>query len=150
LNCFTIPDVALCHLCLSANFRTANGLIRTRLNNKCLDTPNGNWQTRVHMWDCHSGQNQLWMRPSTWDLRIRTYNNLCLDVSGDQRSNGAPVVVHGCHDGDNQKWMYDSKGRLRPFSSPTRCLDIAGNNNGNGAQLVLWDCHDGNNQKWYQ
>ena len=77
-----------------------------------------------------------------------TGSGLCLDVSGDQKSNGSPVVVHGCHDGDNQKWVYDHKHRLRPLTNPTRCLDIASNNAGERAQLILWDCHDNNNQKW--
>jgi hypothetical protein len=123
-------------------------LIRSDLNNKCLDilgidAANG---AHVGMWDCWGGANQRWY----WDGRqIRSdLNNKCLDILGIDAANGAHVGMWDCWGGANQRWYWD--GRQIRSDLNNKCLDILGVNIENGAHVGMWDCWGGANQHWYQ
>lgn len=123
------------------------------MHGKCLDAPGSANGTRVHMWDCISGNpNQRWVYgPTTGQLKV--HGEKCLDGWTGRLLD--PVVVHDCHGGANQQWDLTPEGSLRlrhhrdPSGRPL-CLDIAQYSRGNGAQELLYTCHQGENQLWRQ
>jgi alpha-galactosidase len=121
-------------------------------SNRCLDifdnqsTPG----TKVEIWDCNSGANQMWTPTAAGELRA--YNGtLCLDASGDGTSPGTPVVLWTCTGGTNQQWQLRGDGSILGTQSGL-CLDVTGGDNAasrvNGTAVELWTCHGGANQQW--
>lgn len=63
--------------------------------------------TRVQQWDCSGATNQQWIAGGTsgWvTLRNRRNQNLCLDVSGANFADGAPLQVFTCNGQWQQRW----------------------------------------------
>eukprot|EP00775_Hariotina_reticulata_P007981 gene7981-8179_t len=126
---------------------------------KCLDIPNSRFENRVNLviWSCHTYTNQNWTSPfmtprPAWnprDVMIKSrLNNLVLDVSGYNYTNGGPVVMWGPGNQPNQRWVIDDRGRLRSAHNTNKCLAAASASN--AAPVYIFDCQDGANQRWFQ
>jgi len=71
---------------------------------KCLDAPlNAVAGDHVILFDCNSGTNQQWTFGTDGSIR-GVASGLCLDVTGDIRTNGTLVEVWGCSGAANQRW----------------------------------------------
>lgn len=127
-------------------------------NGKCVDadknmvTHNG---TRLQLWDCHSGFNQLWYSEGG------TIRNLasgrCLDADTQtSEMNGTRVRLWDCSGTVQQQWRFEpmEDGHIRIVSVETgRALDADRNvlfQNGTEVQLWGdWDTTANLNQLWY-
>ncbi|MEU9884515.1 RICIN domain-containing protein [Sphaerisporangium sp. NPDC051011] len=92
-------------------YRLFNGKSKLCLD-MATDGPVGNG-TRVQQWGCGSSDNQYWVaypvessgQYAAWvELRPKSNQNLCLDVSGANYGNGARLQVWQCHHGWNQRF----------------------------------------------
>jgi hypothetical protein len=123
------------------------GAWRGSASGRCLDVPSANTanNTRLEIWDCNGGTNQLWTLNSSKELVV--YGNKCLDASGGGTSPGTAVIIYDCHGGANQQWTHNSNGTLTNAASGL-CLDVAGAATANGTLVDLWTCNGGGNQQW--
>ena len=139
-----------------------------RANVRCLDVPHGNFYqgARVQQWGCNytSAQEfaayQELTEDRSWYTGIVTFLhwtgsvNLCLDVAGASKNNGAPVQMWKCNYTDAQRFKMINKGNdyfmLQNVNSG-KCLDLDGawDNSPYGSKLQQWDCHGGYNQQFY-
>lgn len=126
------------------------GTLRGLGSQKCLDVNNSSTTpgTRLQIWDCHSGVNQVWTHTASGQLTVFSGGSLrCLDASGNGTANGTPVVIWSCHGGTNQQWRRNANGTITGVHSGL-CLDVSGYSTANGAKVHLWACHGGTNQQW--
>lgn len=112
---------------------------------KCVDVDmaNGRYDSgdRVHLWDCHGGNNQKFIVRSDGTIRPKFNQNYCLDASAGVTF-GSRIHLWQCHGGQNQIFNageYDFDGQrfyLRIYSSKTFST---GQGNFNGHSLVsVW------------
>jgi len=95
---------------------------------KCIDVDmaNGRYDSgdRVHLWDCHGGNNQKFVVRSDGTIRPKFNQNYCLDASAGI-SYGSRIHLWQCHGGQNQRFNageYDFDGQqfyLRVYASQT-------------------------------
>jgi V8-like Glu-specific endopeptidase len=110
---------------------------------KCLDTPYSTNGTRVWLFGCHYGTNQMWRFDNA---EIRIGGDKCLDVPGIDPSNSTPAQIWRCHGGNGQKWVWTTRHEIR--NTQGKCLDAASFSPSNGTPVVLYECHGGANQMW--
>jgi hypothetical protein len=72
----------------------------------------------------------------------------CLDIEGNNMSNGTPVHHWSCQGQVTQQWYHDPDGLLRNKNNPDKCIDAFAFGTGNGSRLVIWDCNDQSNQRF--
>ncbi|CAM3506992.1 ricin-type beta-trefoil lectin domain protein [Parendozoicomonas haliclonae] len=74
----------------------------------------------------------------------------CLDISGNNSSNGTNVQLWDCNGTGAQKWALNAlTGQM--INANGRCLDIPGDDNGvgNGANVQIWSCQEqAVDQRW--
>lgn len=95
---------------------------------KCVDVDlaNGRYDNgdRVHLWDCHGGNNQKFIVQSDGTIRPKFAQHMCLDASAGITF-GSRIHLWQCHGGQNQRFNageYDFDGQrfyLRIYSNPT-------------------------------
>lgn len=95
---------------------------------KCVDVDlaNGRYDNgdRVHLWDCHGGNNQKFIVQSDGTIRPKFAQHMCLDASAGVAF-GSRIHLWQCHGGQNQKFNageYDFDGQrfyLRIYASAT-------------------------------
>jgi Ricin-type beta-trefoil lectin domain/Glycosyl hydrolase family 76/Ricin-type beta-trefoil lectin domain-like len=69
----------------------------------------------------------------------------CLDLTGDNTTDGTKVELWSCNGTGGQSWTAASDGTLRTSG---KCLDATGAGTANGTLLEIWDCNGGANQQW--
>ncbi len=74
---------------------------------------------------------------------VSIVNHKCLDVEGNDNSDGANLIMWDCHGEDNQQWTLSESGEVISELNG-KCLDATSSGN-----VVLWRCHGMDNQKWY-
>lgn len=72
----------------------------------------------------------------------------CMDIEGNNMSNGTPVHHWSCQGQVTQLWYHDPDGLLRNKNNPDKCVDVFAFGTGNGSKLVIWDCNDKSNQRF--
>jgi hypothetical protein len=114
---------------------------------RCVDVTGASTanNTRVQLWDCHSGANQQWTHTSGKQLVV--YGTKCLDASGQGTANGTAVIIWDCHGGVNQQWNVNANGTITGVQSGL-CLDASGSATANGTLIHLWSCTGAANQQW--
>ena len=95
---------------------------------KCVDVDlaNGRYDKgdRVHLWDCHGGNNQKFIVQSDGTIRPKFAQHMCLDASAGVTF-GSRIHLWQCHGGQNQRFNageYDFDGQrfyLRIYSKNT-------------------------------
>jgi streptogrisin C len=120
--------------------------IVSRLNNKCLDVPGGNFVdgARLQMWNCNGSAAQQW----TFTGGTVRAGGKCMDVAGANPADGTAVQLVGCNGNQAQQFVLNGAGDLVSVLA-NKCVDIGAWNQNDGAQLVIWPCHGGANQKWF-
>jgi hypothetical protein len=127
-------------------------------NDKCVDADKGmiaHNGTRLQLWDCHHGANQLWYADNG---RIRNKaSGRCLDADTQTSGmNGTRVRLWDCSSSIQQQWRFQglAGGHIRILNPATgRALDADRNvlfQNGTEVQLWGdWDTTLNLNQQWY-
>src|SRR6266498_2642384 len=118
------------------------------LGGRCLDivgggTVNG---TRVQVWDCTGGANQVWL-PLLGGMLKNPQSGRCLDVYGAGTANGTPLQIWDCNGTANQLWWTLPNGSIQnPVSG--RCLTAVNWGTANGTGIQIWGCIDDWPQRW--
>jgi beta-glucosidase len=73
------------------------------------------------------------------------YQGLCLDITGDNNTNGTPVDVYTCNGTDGQEWTLEPDGTVR---ADGKCLDVIGGGTANGTKVDLYTCNGTGAQVW--
>lgn len=84
------------------------------------------------------------VEPTTALVKVASSGH-CLDVRGDVRSAGVPVIIWDCHGKGNQRWSLDADGRLRTFDGAL-CLVPARATAGAEARTAA--CSGATGQSW--
>lgn len=124
------------------------GLVRGLGAGKCLDV-NGSSSapgTRVQIWECNGGTNQVWTRTGPGQLTVFG-GTRCMAPLNNQTSQGTQVVIAPCDGGADQQWRFHPNGTVTGVRSGL-CLDVAGSATTDGAKVQLWACNGGQNQYW--
>jgi beta-glucosidase len=73
------------------------------------------------------------------------YEGLCLDITGDNNTNGTPVDIYTCNGTDGQEWTEEPDGTIR---ADGKCLDVVGGGTANGTLVDLYTCNGTGAQVW--
>lgn len=71
--------------------------------------------------------------------------NLCLDLPGDDPSNGNSLWLWECNGAESQRWVFDNY-QIRFGADESKCIDAG--DMSNGLQMFLWDCNGYPQQSW--
>jgi hexosaminidase len=125
--------------CDDITVEVSSGAIRGVASGRCADIPGANTTdgTRLILWDCHGGANQVWSRPG--DGTIRAIGK-CLDAASEL------AAIRTCDGSARQQWTYDAA--TQELRAGGKCLDAYSGATVNNTALILWPCHGGANQKW--
>ncbi len=73
------------------------------------------------------------------------YEGLCLDITGDNNTNGTPVDIYTCNGTDGQEWTEEPNGTIQ---ADGKCLDVVGGGTANGTLVDLYQCNGTGAQVW--
>jgi beta-glucosidase len=73
------------------------------------------------------------------------YQGLCLDVAGDNNTDGTKVEVYTCNGTNGQQWAETADGTVRAAG---KCLDVKSAGTANGTQVQLYTCNGTGAQVW--
>ena len=73
------------------------------------------------------------------------YGGLCLDVTGDNNTDGTKVEVYTCNGTDGQQWSEQADGTVR---ADGKCLDVVSGGTANGSPVDLYTCNGTGAQVW--
>lgn len=72
----------------------------------------------------------------------------CVDVVGQNKAPGTPLVTYACNGGPNQIFTYNSATQeLRAYNG-TMCVDASSGYGRDGDPIIIWQCIGEANQKW--
>ncbi len=74
-------------------------------------------------------------------------SGLCVDLAGNDRTNGTKIQVWDCDNTSAQKWEITGDGTIHLADAPGKCLAPDGAQ-GKGSRIVIWDCDGGGGQRW--
>ena len=74
------------------------------------------------------------------------YQGLCLDLTGDNNTNGTAVAIYTCNGTNGQQWTEEPDGTVR---ADGKCLDVIGGGTANGTKVDLYDCNGTGAQVWH-
>jgi beta-glucosidase len=74
------------------------------------------------------------------------YEGLCLDVTGDNNTNGTAVDVYTCNGTNGQQWTEEPNGTVQ---ADGKCLDVVGGGTANGTLVDLYACNGTGAQVWH-
>ncbi|MFI6690060.1 RICIN domain-containing protein [Streptomyces sp. NPDC050485] len=86
-----------------------------------------------------------------WTFLSNGASGKCLEIPGNNGSDGAPVQQWTCNRGENQKWYVYATGDgyyTLVNSMSGDCLDVPYASKDRGTALQQWSCNGGDNQKW--
>ena len=100
---------------------------------------------KEEIWTCNGSSGQTWsFAGGTLTVDRGAY---CLDVYGDQTSDGSRVTLWTCDGADNQQWTVNKDGTITEVRSG-KCLDVTGALTAKGTQVELWTCDGDQSQQW--
>ncbi|MCB9053613.1 MAG: ricin-type beta-trefoil lectin domain protein [Lewinellaceae bacterium] len=110
-----------------------------------------------------SGSNiQLWTKDNTntaeqWyfdglAIKMRSNQNLCIDLSQSNTSNGNNIQLYTCNGTNAQKWIYDGMTKaIHSVVNPDKCMQIEKNSDGvygKRANVDIQDCNGSDVQQF--
>ncbi|MEO6411487.1 MAG: ricin-type beta-trefoil lectin domain protein [Pedococcus sp.] len=124
-----------------------SGTIVGAVNRKCVDiNQNKKDPTRVGLWSCNLGSDQIWQVRTDGSLR-NAKSGTCMSLRGGVATAGAVVEVAPCTGASLQRWAPTPAGELRNGAAGL-CLDVSGTKITNGVQLTIRACAASTNQRW--
>lgn len=97
-----------CHGGANQNF-AFSGYGPVRVGNQCMDTQSGGRQGQSRAGEalvlttCSNARSQRWGYDGG-SRALRNEEGYCVDIAGEGRQRGTPVIVWQCHGRSNQKW----------------------------------------------
>jgi hypothetical protein len=77
---------------------------------------------------------------------LRGFDGNCVDVIGNNNTNGVRVQMWSCNGTTAQQWTFRADGTIQ--NQGGRCLELAFGQNGNAGRVQIWDCNGAANQRW--
>ncbi len=114
-----------------------------------ITTPGG--ESGAIMVGKSSSNNVDLINNEVYELAPSHAQDMRLDVSGDNNSNGTNVEIWQANGGNNQKWKLLSNGNnyeLAPLHATDMRLDVSEANNSNGTNVQIWQANGGSAQQW--
>nr|WP_042178276.1 ricin-type beta-trefoil lectin domain protein [Kibdelosporangium sp. MJ126-NF4]CEL13084.1 putative secreted glycosyl hydrolase [Kibdelosporangium sp. MJ126-NF4]CTQ98771.1 putative secreted glycosyl hydrolase [Kibdelosporangium sp. MJ126-NF4] len=114
---------------------------------RCVDVSGASTEpgSQVHIWDCHGGTNQRWVRTAADELRV--YGNRCLDVKGNGTANGTKIQIWTCNGTSAQRFTFAANGSIVGTGSG-KCVDVTSSGTANGTPVQLYQCNSTGAQRW--
>ena len=66
------------------------------------------------------------------------YSGLCLDVTGENNTDGTKVEIYTCNGTNGQQWTEEANGTVH---ADGKCLDVTGGGTANGTLVDLYTCN---------
>ena len=83
-------------------------------------------------------------------IKMRDHQNLCIDLSQSNTSNGNNIQLWDCNGTNAQKWIYDGMTQsIRSVVNPDKCMQIEYNSDGaygKRSNVQIYDCNGSNAQ----
>jgi len=73
------------------------------------------------------------------------FGGLCLDLAGDNNTNGTKAEIYTCNGTNGQQWTEKSDGTVR---ADGKCLDVTGGATTDGTLVEIYDCNGSGAQVW--
>ncbi len=73
------------------------------------------------------------------------YGGLCLDLTGDNNTDGTKVEVYTCNGTNGQQWTEEANGTVH---ADGKCLDVTGGGTADGIPVDLYTCNGTGAQVW--
>jgi beta-glucosidase len=73
------------------------------------------------------------------------YQGLCLDVAGDNNTDGTKAEIYTCNGTNGQQWTEEPNGTVH---ADGKCLDVSGGGTANGTPVDLYTCNGTGAQIW--
>jgi beta-glucosidase len=73
------------------------------------------------------------------------YQGLCLDLTGDNNTDGTKVEIYTCNGTNGQQWTEEPNGTVH---ADGKCLDVTGGGTANGTLVDLYTCNGTGAQVW--
>ncbi len=138
-----------------ANIANGTYLIRTAMNNKCLDvhglnTANG---TNIEICSYNGGNNQKFnvtYVSNGWYKLIDVNSGKAVDVAGGVKKSNVNVQLYQWNGSDAQLWRFASAGNGY-FYIQNRLgyyLDVYNNQTADGTNVIVYSLNRGRNQQW--
>ncbi len=106
---------------------------------KCITALDGSQDVTLQTCDGVDGQ---WWHNNDGTIRSKI-NDKCLDISENNKNNGAAVIAYSCNGGINQQWYNDPITNHFYSKLNYKCLDISGD-----TSIVMNRCTNSNSQRW--
>ncbi|MEZ5038691.1 MAG: ricin-type beta-trefoil lectin domain protein [Saprospiraceae bacterium] len=78
-------------------------------------------------------------------IKMRNNQNLCVDLSQSNTSNGNNIQLYNCNGSNAQKWIYDGMTKsIRSVVNPDKCMQIEKNTDGvygKRSNVNIYDCN---------
>ena len=130
-------------------------LLRASHSGLCMQANEGNGASAVQQPCDGNNPTELWVPQAANGSQdtfmfVNAKANLCLDVNGGSKDNGAQIVQWACHNGPNQLWRLQPDGDGFRFLSVNsgRCIGVDAGSPNPGAAARQWDCDGSPNQRW--
>ncbi len=85
-------------------------------------------------------------------IKMRDHQNLCIDLSSSNTSNGNNIQLYNCNGTNAQKWIYDGMTQsIRSVVNPDKCMQIDKNGDGvygKRSNVEIHDC-DGSQEQLF-
>jgi beta-glucosidase len=72
-------------------------------------------------------------------------NGLCLDLAGDNNTNGTKAEIYTCNGSNGQQWTVEPNGTVH---ADGKCLDVTGGGTADGTLVEIYDCNGSAAQVW--
>jgi Ricin-type beta-trefoil lectin domain len=93
----------------------------------------GTWYRSDSAW------NQKFHLNSNDTITNSYYQGKCIDLNGNNATNGAKIQLWDCNGSSAQQWVYDTEGLLRLKRDISWCVDTPTSGDAGNA-LILWQC----------
>jgi non-reducing end alpha-L-arabinofuranosidase len=117
---------------------------------RCLDITGDSTASgsKVELWDCNGGGNQVWVQQSNGSL-LNPQSGLCLDDPADSSTDGTQLQIYTCNGTPAQ--VYSVNGGDMIDGPAGQCVDVNGPDDGvNGTVVDLYTCQSyAIDQHWY-
>ncbi len=114
--------------------------------NQCLNVERHGYTTPgtpLRMKPCDPWQNQQWSFHK--DGQVTGVDGMCVDVQGNQATEGAAVIYVPCNGSPSQRWTVNG---AQLIGIGGKCLDITGGGPATGAPLIVAACNGAPSQQW--
>lgn len=121
---------------------------------KCVDAPSQVDGTRLTIYRCHGGANQLWYPEyypagGYYVFHSGVDWNKCIDIANNAGGTDQTfVTIYTCNYGEAQRFYWNGSSLRWQSAASTRCIDVQSNGTADSTGLWMWGCNGGTAQQF--